>query len=330
MKVGVAMLGHGTSLVDLAEAARAAEAAGLHSVWVGEYHRNAYVSAAVIAQATSTVSIGTAIALAFPRSPLVTAMAALDLDELSGGRFRLGLGSQVKGIIERWHAGTFERPAKRLGEYAEAVRYAMERTEHPFAGDHYPMDLRGFDRPLTDTRPPVLIAGLGPLMVKTATRSADGLLGHMLWSERYFDEVVRPALAQARPGFHCTVSVISAFDDDREAARADARRTVGFYAATGTYAGILADDGFEKEAARAREAFASRDLRGLEAAVPDEMLDMYAIAGDRDDFLRLMERRAARYDELILVDAHYGTPQERLAQHRAALLENAPHLVGPW
>src|SRR5690606_19120882 len=110
----------GETLEELAAAARAAEEAGAEVVWVPELHRSATVSAAAPAGAAATARVGTAIALAFARSPMVTALEALDLDELSGGRFVLGLGSGVKRLNEDWHNARWGKP---VGHLRETVRY---------------------------------------------------------------------------------------------------------------------------------------------------------------------------------------------------------------
>src|SRR5438105_13657161 len=104
------------------EAARRAEDAGFESVWVAEAARTAFIAAALVARATERVTVGTAVALAFPRSPTITAMNARDLAELSGSRFILGLGPQVKRVMQERFGLPFEHPAPKMGEYVQAVR----------------------------------------------------------------------------------------------------------------------------------------------------------------------------------------------------------------
>ena len=123
MRLGVAL---GGDLRELGALARRAEDAGFESVWCAETARTGFVQAAVAAAATNRVTIGTGIALAFPRSPAVTAMAARDLAELSGGRFILGLGSQVKRVNEQRFSVPFEHPAPKMEEYVRAVRAVLD------------------------------------------------------------------------------------------------------------------------------------------------------------------------------------------------------------
>src|SRR5918999_1584561 len=122
--VGITVGGHMSTVADLA---RLAEDGGYESVWVAETAYSAFVQAALACQATTTVKVGTNIALAFPRSPTITAMTARDLAELSGNRFILGLGSQVKRVNEHRFSVAFEHPAPKMAEYVEVVRPAVER-----------------------------------------------------------------------------------------------------------------------------------------------------------------------------------------------------------
>src|SRR5438105_11834705 len=126
MKLGIVV---GGELSGLEDAARRAEDAGFESVWVAETARSAFIQAALAVRATQRVTVGTAVALAFPRSPAITAMNARDLAELSGGRFVLGLGSQVKRVNEERFGVPFEHPAPKMGEYVEAVREVLGAFE---------------------------------------------------------------------------------------------------------------------------------------------------------------------------------------------------------
>src|SRR6478736_6951230 len=116
----------GETLAELADAARRAELAGAEVVWVPELHRSASVSAAAIAQATTTAQVGTAIQLAFTRSPMVTALEALDLDELAGGRFVLGLGTGVQRLNEDWYNAQWGKPVAHLRETIKVIRTFIE------------------------------------------------------------------------------------------------------------------------------------------------------------------------------------------------------------
>src|SRR3954465_72536 len=113
---------------DLADQAREAEAAGIDCVWAPELFRSSVTQATWLAAATDRVGVGTGIAWAFTRSPFILAVAALDIDEMSGGRFRLGLGAGVKRLNETWHAVEYGKPAPHLRETIEAVRLVLEKA----------------------------------------------------------------------------------------------------------------------------------------------------------------------------------------------------------
>src|SRR5687768_3598408 len=185
----------------IADLARLAEDGGYESVWVAETAYSAYVQAALACQATSSVTVGTSIALAFPRSPTITAMTAWDLDELSGGRFILGLGSQVKRVNINRFSVPFEHPAPKLAEYVRVIRtiWAANRGEDVVhEGRFYNVTMPTFHgQPQPHRRDvPIYLAAVGPIMCRTAGEVADGLLAHPLASPRYLSEVVRPAIAE--------------------------------------------------------------------------------------------------------------------------------------
>src|SRR5438552_13866609 len=190
MDLGVVV---GGDLRRLGGLARQVEDAGFESVWVAETARSAVVQAALACQSTSRITVGTNIALVFPRSPTITAMSARDLAELSEGRFILGLGSQVKRINEQRFGVAFEHPAPKMAEAVEVIREVLATFEGK------PIDHRG--RFYSVTMPPfpgagpapghvpIYIAAVNTHMAEAAGRSADGLLGHPLTSPDYIREV---------------------------------------------------------------------------------------------------------------------------------------------
>ena len=195
-RLGVAV--HGGTLATVAAAARRAEERGFESVWTTEfYDRSAIVSLAAMAQATSTVTLASGIAYAVGRSPLVLACEARDLDELSGGRLLLGLGTGTVRMQQDWHGADGRSPAPRLEELVPLLRriWAMDASGVQHEGRFYRMALQ----PTAEVTPrppiPVYLAGFNPRMVQAAGAVADGLVGHPIFTRRYVEEVVRPALA---------------------------------------------------------------------------------------------------------------------------------------
>src|SRR5918992_5950642 len=181
--------------------AKMVEDAGFESCWAAETTHTAFVTCSVAIQQTSKIKVGTAIALAFPRSPTITAMESADLDELSGGRFIIGLGTQVKRINEERFSVKFEHPAPKIKEYAEVMRVVWAANR----GDDVTHDGRFYKvtRPVFGGKRqppprdvPIYFAAVGPIMCRTCGEVADGLIAHPLSSPKYMTELVKPAVAE--------------------------------------------------------------------------------------------------------------------------------------
>lgn len=314
-------LGVAAEPASIAERARRAEAAGFESVWVAELEHSAFVEAGAAIAATTRIRVGTGVALAFPRSPTITAMEAAGLAELSGDRFLLGLGSQVRRVMEGRFSVPFDRPAARLAEYVAAVRtvWAAGRGEAvTHDGAFYRIDLPTFHRPARPDRPdpPVLLAAVGPVMSRTAGLVADGLIGHPLASPAWLRETVAPAVAEGlaasgrAPGAcPITASPLVAIAEDTDAARRAARLQLAFYATTRTYAGILRRHDREPVIREVRRAFVRRDRERMIAAIDDELLDAVAIAGRPDEARDRLQAWAGIADRAILAPPWYGVDE---------------------
>jgi probable F420-dependent oxidoreductase len=311
--------------------ARQVEEAGFESVWCAETARSAFVQAAVACAATSRIAVGTNIALAFPRSPTVTAMAARDLAELSGGRFILGLGTQVKRVNEQRFGIPFEHPAPKMAEVVGVIREVLG------AFDGSPIDHRG--RFYSVTMPPfpgagpapgkvpIFIAAVNPLMAETAGRCADGVLGHPMTSPAYVREVLRPAVERgaARAGrtledVSISTGVIVQMSGDLQMARREAALQIGFYATTRTYRPVLALHGLEDRLEPLRRAFVQRDQAALmDVALP--MVDALAIAGTPEECRGRLSGFEGLVDRVILGGAWVGVSEERLEENHRAIVE---------
>lgn len=298
----------GETLDEQVAAATAAEDGGFETVWTSELHRSAFVPAAAIGAATETVGVGTAIAWAFVRSEMTTALTALDLDELTGGRFVLGLGSGVRRLVEDWHGVEFGKPVTHLRETVAAVRAVVEGAhrgeEIALDGEEVALRIRGWRRPFPPTRPsvPVYLAAVGPMMTALAGEVGDGWISHELGSPAWQREHALPALdkgarAAGRDPGEVTrvVSACCVPHDDAAQARRWAAGLVAFYATVSTYADFFAFHGFGDQAAAVRERFrGSGDAATMADAVPDEMVDAFTFAGTPDD----VRRRLAEYDDV--------------------------------
>jgi probable F420-dependent oxidoreductase len=320
----------------LPELARQVEAHGFDAAWVSETGQESIVQATVCLGATSRIDVGTNITLAFPRSPTVTAMQAWDLNELSGERFVLGLGSQVRRIVEERFSAAFDRPAHRMGEYVRAMRavWAMERGEDvTFDGELYRVlrpGLAGRGRAADRPEPRCYVAAVGPLMVAAAATHADGILGHPFTSLKYLTGEVLPriegALAGAgrdRSSFTVAQGLILCIADDRDVAVREAKAQIAFYGTTPNYRPVFASHGDEALMEELRRVFVAsdRDLDAMVAAVPDEVVERYAVAGTPDEVRDRVAEFGAHVDHLILGGAWYRVPPQRMAENLWAILE---------
>ncbi len=296
---------------ELARAARLAEEAGFESVWATEfYDRSATVALAAMAQATSTIELGSAIAYAFGRTPLVLAAEARDLDELSGGRLTIGLGTGTRRMQQDWHGLDGEHPASRMEELVPLLRQLWRLHEGPVHHDgrFYRLHVEPTAPPREPLRldTPIYMAGVNARMVEGAGAVADGLVGHPLFTPEYVREVVRPALARGaeRTGRqpppiagYLTCSV----GEDRDAARRDAAAIIAFNSTVKTYRATHRVSGFEQEADSIRAAWSAGDFAGMAAAVSDEMIDSIVLAGTAEEVReRFAERWAGLYERTLL------------------------------
>jgi probable F420-dependent oxidoreductase len=186
----------------VAELARTVEATGFSGLWFTESSHNPYVASALAAAETSSITIGTDIAVAFPRSPMVTAQVSWDLAALSRGRFILGLGTQVKAHMEKRFSVPFSRPAARLREYVLALRAIFDAFQGTaplrFAGEFYSFSLLTeffSPGPIDQPEVPIYVAAVNVGLAAVAGEVCDGVHAHPFHSVRYLTDVVRPAIA---------------------------------------------------------------------------------------------------------------------------------------
>ena len=313
----------------VADMAKLAEDAGYESIWVAETSYSAFVQAALACQATTSVKVGTNIALAFPRSPTITAMTARDLAELSGDRFILGLGSQVKRVNEQRFSVEFEHPAPKMAEYVEVVRQVLrtfqgEKVNHE--GRFYTVTMNPFPGAGPVGEIPIYLAAVNPRMVEASGRVADGVLGHPLTSPKYITEVVRPALETAakeagrEPSeISLTNSVILQLNEDKERARFEAALQIAFYSTTRTYTPVLALHGFDELVPSIREAFGRGDLAEM-ANLAMPMVDTYAITGPEDECRERLAEFEGIIDRVVIGGAWVGPDPEAIAENHRRLL----------
>lgn len=244
------------------EAARF-EALGMDGAWSFEGSHDPFIPLALAAQSTDRITLGTGIAVAFARNPMTAAHSAWDLQQLTGGRFVLGLGSQIRPHIEKRYSMPWSHPAARMREYVSAVRAIWSSWQTGdklnFRGDFYTHTLMTpvfSPRPLKSEPPPIYVAGVGPLMMRTIGAVADGYLVHPFHTPAHLRAETLPALAAgaAEMGRHVddiciSCQTIVAMGDTEETlavARKNAKGQVAFYSSTPAYKGVLAAHGYEE------------------------------------------------------------------------------------
>jgi len=311
------------------------EGAGFSGMVMIEWSRPPWLSIAAAHRAAPTLHLATGIAVAFPRSPMITAQTAWELAELTRGRFRLGLGSQVRAHVERRYGVAFQPPVARLRDYVLAVKasWAAFRDDAPLdhEGPYYRHTLlpaMAKPRRHDHEQLAVDIAAVGPAMVKAAGEVADGIHVHPLHSVHYLHHRLLPALetgtsaaGRSVDDVALTVPVFAAPGDspeERAALVEQVRTQIGFYGATKNYAYQFDDLGFEGTSARLNERLKAGDPAGMAALITDEMLDHFAVV--------------CRWDELAdQLTARYGTLASRVVMYTAAEdMARRPDHVSKW
>ncbi len=294
--------------------ARAAEALGAAGLWFNEIAHDPFLGSALAAEHTTRVAIGTAIALAFVRSPTSLAYLAWDLARLSGGRFVLGLGTQVRAHVERRFGMPWEHPADRLRDVVGAVRAVWqswrERTPLRYQGPFYSLSLMTpfFTPPPFEGTIPIYLAAVNPAICRLAGEIADGLHVHPLHSAAYLREVVIPAVerglgrsGRTRAAFTIASSVImiSGRGDAEGRDAAEARQTIAFYASTPSYRRVLAHHGWQHVGERLSRLAAAQRSAEMPALISDEVLETFAVVAPPGAMAaRLRERYAGLLDRV--------------------------------
>lgn len=296
-----------TPLSNIPALAQAAEGMGFDALWVAETMHDPFLPGALIAEHTVQMHFGTAIAVAFARSPATLAYSAWDLAQASGGRFILGLGTQVKAHIERRFGMPWpESPVNKLREQIAAIRAFWKTWQDGAAlnqrGEYYKLTLMSpFFNPGPIEKPdiPIFIAGVNQGLARLAGEVAHGFDVHPFHSPRYLREVILPSIEQglAKTGrSRAEIQVfVTAFVASTSAERAFCRQQLSFYASTPSYRPVMALHGWESTA----EELSSLAGRGRWDEMPnmidDDMLETFALVGPQDQIPGAL---LARYQNL--------------------------------
>ena len=323
MKLDASMLTH--DLKSLPDHARKVEALGYDCLWSSETQHDPYLPVAVAATATARIKLGTNIATVFSRSPMITAHIAWDLQKASGGRFTLGLGTQVKAHNERRFSVKFESPGPKMAEAIRAIRAIWDCWQNGsklnFKGQFYTFDvMTPFFNPGSIEHPkiPIFIAAVNPYMCGVAGELCEGMHVHPFNSPKYLREVVHPAVeaglkksGRARKDFtFATASFVIVGDNERERAEQAqmVRQQIAFYGSTRTYQPVLECHGWGALTALLHRKSVEGDWKGMADLVTDEMLEAYAVTATYD---QLHAKIVERYDGLLDRTALYQPYQPK-------------------
>jgi probable F420-dependent oxidoreductase len=296
--------GVSANLAEIEAAAAAAEAAGYDGFNVPETKHDAFVSLAVAARATNRIGLTSSIAVAFARNPMSMAVLANDIQLISGGRFRLGLGSQVRPHIERRFAMPWGQPAARMEEFIAAIRaiwHSWATGERlAFRGTFYQHTLMtDFFNPGPNPggNPPILLAAVGEHMTRVAGRVANGMLCHSFTTETYLRERTIPALRAARgslDGFELSLPVFVVIGGDeasRAAAEAGVRERIAFYGSTPAYRPVLDLHGWGELHDKLNLLSRRQEWAAMGGLITDDVLNAFAVAGDPQQVAAAIGRR---------------------------------------
>ena len=320
--------GISADLTQARTAATEAEAAGYDGVWSAETSHDPFLPLLLAAEATERLELGTGIAVAFARNPMTVAQTANDLQQASGGRFLLGLGSQIKPHITKRFSMEWSHPAPRMREFILAMRAIWsswnERTKLDFRGEFYTHTLMTpfFDPGPNPHGPPkVFLAAVGEKMTEVAGEVADGMLVHGFTTESYLREVTLPAIERGmakgdrdRGTFQLSLPafvVMGTNDEEMEASATGTRRQIAFYGSTPAYQGVLAHHGWADVGTEMNVLSKQGKWAEMGDLVTDEMLRTFAVVGTPDEVGPELRSRYGDVIDRLSFYAPYKTDPER-------------------
>ncbi|GAB7548553.1 TIGR03617 family F420-dependent LLM class oxidoreductase [Cupriavidus sp. 8B] len=308
-------------LHSVAHDAQIVEKLGYDGLMTEETKDDPFVIMALAAQATKTLNIGTAVAIAFPRSPTNMALSAWTIQKLSHGRFTLGLGPQVRAHIERRYGMQAHPAGPWMREYIQAVRAVWDCWQNgvplKFEGEYYRMDLMVplFNPgPLENPNIPIHVAAVNPVMCKVAGEVADGIRPHPVCTPSYIEQVMLPAVREGAEksgrslnNFSVSMKPLVAAAPDEEQLQPkirDARARIAFYASTPAYVGAFEHLGLQDLVAEAKLLSRAQRWEDLPALISDEVLDQFAVIGTYDKVGRKLVERFGK----VVTNSEFSIP----------------------
>ncbi len=304
-------------LASAAQAAGALEEQGYDGGWTPETSHDPFLPLLLAAEHTSRLEVGTNIAVAFARNPMIVANLGWDLQAYSQGRFILGLGTQIQPHIEKRFSMPWSHPAHRMREFVSALRAIwaawQDGTKLRFEGDFYThkiMTPMFTPEPLSCTLPKVFIAAVGETMTEMCGEVGDGHLGHPMVSKRYITEVTTPALlrglaraGRARSDIELSAEVLVATgDNDAElkTAAAAVRKQIAFYGSTPAYRKVLELHGWGDLHDELNRLSKQGEWDAMGSLIDDEILTAFAVVGPVDTIAAALNSRCAGVVDRVL------------------------------
>lgn len=323
----------GSNLHNVAENAAAVEAAGYSGAWTAEVAHDPFLPLLLAAEHTTDLELGTSIAVAFARNPMTLANTAWDLQAYSGGRFILGLGSQIKPHITKRFSMEWSQPAARMREMILAIRAIwntwLTGEKLAFRGQFYTHTLMTpfFTPAATDLNgfgpPKIFLAGVGELMTEAAGEVCDGFICHGFTTEKYLREVTLPALERGRAkagktmeGFEIvgpSFVVTGNSDAEIETAATATRQQIAFYGSTPAYRKVLEIHGWAGLQEELNSLSKQGEWEAMGALINDEILNTFAVVGKPEAVAPELSNRYGDIIQRISFYAPYDSDPERWA-----------------
>jgi len=312
--------------------AKMAEDAGLEGLFAPQVYGPPFIPLAAAAAVTQRVRLASGIAIAFVRSPFETAMAAMDMDRLSGGRFTLGLGTSVKAWSEGFFGAEQGKPLAHMREVVEIVRLVNAKAHTgeltTYEGKYHRHDWSQLQPSAAPVRTdiPIWIAGLRAPLISLAAEIAEGVLNHPIWSVDWcvsrMPDYLKRGLdrgGKQRSDIEFNAWLWVAINEDRAQAIEDARATVAFYGGAEQYESFFADHGFGKEAKLLQDGVKKGDYIGAAKHVTDEMAQTFVVCGTADDVRKRIAPVYDVADSLTLVPPVYNLGPDKLLAYGTAI-----------
>ena len=316
-----------TKLTNVNKVTPQLENMGYNGLLMTELKHDPFLPLAVAATSTETVTLATGIAISFLRSPMSIANIAWDLNEATSGRFTLGLGTQIRAHNEKRFSVPWSPPGPRMREYIQALKAIWRCWKYDeklsFEGEHYRFTLMTPEFVPESSGihlPPVTLAAVGPVMIKTAAEVADGIRLHGFCTAKYFEETINPriesglkAAGKKRRNFEVSGGGFIATGSDNEAvdkATETVRYRVGFYGSTPAYWPVLETHGYGDLGRKLNAMTKSGEWDKLAVQIPDDLLELFCAIGRHDEIAKNIQHRFGKMADVITTGLNEDFPPD--------------------